>query len=145
MGISDWSSDVCSSDLVARNRKTLAKAEEEEAKQRRAGLVVDEEWMAQWYRDRIPAEITSAQALDAGYAKLPAKAKPALEWTRDDLLVADGADADLFPAFIALAEARLEVRYRFEPGAVDDGLTVVVPLHLLTALDPSRQIGRAHV
>src|SRR3546814_9408101 len=87
--------------------------------------------MAQWYRDRIPAEITSAQALDAWYAKLPANAKQALEWTRDDLLVADGADADLFPAFIALGGARLAVRYRFEPGAVDDGMTVVVPLHLL--------------
>lgn len=124
--------------FVARNRKVLAQAEEEEAKQRRAGLVVDEEWMAQWYRDRIPAEITSAQALDAWHAKLPANAKHALEWTRDDLLVADGADADLFPAFIALGDARLAVRYRFEPGAVDDGMTVVVPLHLLNALDPSR-------
>src|SRR3546814_4416822 len=94
--------------------------------------------MAQWYRDRIPAAITSDQALDAWDLKLPANAKQALEWTRDDLLVADGADADLFPAFIALGEARLEVRYRFEPGAVDDGMTVVVPLHLLNALDPSR-------
>jgi len=51
--------------FVAHNRRTLAQAEEEEAKQRRAGLVVDEEWMAQWYRDRIPAEIVSVQALDA--------------------------------------------------------------------------------
>jgi ATP-dependent helicase HrpA len=124
--------------FVARNRKTLAQAEEEEAKQRRAGLVVDEEWMAQWYRDRIPAEIVSAQALDAWHAKLPADRKQALEWTRDDLLVADGADADLFPAFIALGDARLPVRYRFEPGAVDDGMTVVVPLHLLNALDAPR-------
>jgi ATP-dependent helicase HrpA len=124
--------------FVARNRKALAQAEEEEAKQRRAGLVVDEEWMAQWYRDRVPAEIVSAQALDAWYAKLPADKKQALEWTRDDLLVADGADADRFPAFIALGEARLAVRYRFEPGAVDDGMTVVVPLHLLNALDPAR-------
>src|SRR5690606_21152272 len=29
-------------------------------------------------------------------------------------------------------------RYRFEPGAVDDGMSVVVPLHLLNALDPAR-------
>src|SRR3546814_19716151 len=89
--------------------------------------------MAQWYRDRIPAEITSAQALDAWYAKLPANAKQALEWTRDDLLVADGADADLFPAFIALGKARLAVRYRFEPGAVDDGVAGEGPLHLKAA------------
>ncbi|GAB3315619.1 DUF3418 domain-containing protein [Luteimonas notoginsengisoli] len=124
--------------FVARNRMALAQAEEEEAKQRRAGLVVDEEWMAQWYRDRIPAEIVSAQALDAWYAKLPAERRQALEWSRDDLLVADGSDADLFPAFIALGDARLALRYRFEPGAVDDGMTVVVPLHLLNALDAPR-------
>ena len=43
-----------------------------------------------------------------------------------------------FPAFIALGEARLAVRYRFEPGAPDDGMTVSVPLHLLNALDPAR-------
>src|SRR3546814_17693220 len=55
--------------FVARNRKTLAQAEAEEAKQRRAGLVVDEEWMARWYRDRIPAEGTSAQAPAAWYAR----------------------------------------------------------------------------
>ena len=30
------------------------------------------------------------------------------------------------------------MRYRFEPGAPDDGMTVVVPLHLLNALDPAR-------
>ncbi|HVI58203.1 MAG TPA: DUF3418 domain-containing protein [Luteimonas sp.] len=124
--------------FLARNRKVLAQAEEEEAKQRRAGLVVDEDWMAQWYRDRIPAEIVSAQALDAWYSKLPADARQALEWTREDLLVADESDAALFPAFLPLGEARLAVRYRFEPGAIDDGMTVVVPLHLLNALDAAR-------
>ncbi|WP_242112965.1 ATP-dependent RNA helicase HrpA [Luteimonas aquatica] len=124
--------------FLARNRRTLASAEEEEAKQRRAGLVVDEDWMAHWYAQRIPAEIVSAQALDAWYAKLPAEKKQALEWSREDLLVADGADADRFPAYLALGEARLAVRYRFEPGAPDDGMTVAVPLHLLNALDEPR-------
>ncbi len=124
--------------FVARNRKTLAQAEEEEAKQRRVGLVVDEEWMAQWYADRIPHEIVSAQALDAWYAKLSADKRKALEWSRDDLLLGDRSDADRFPAFIALGDARLSVHYRFEPGAPDDGMTVVVPLHLLNALDAAR-------
>src|SRR3546814_3699586 len=54
------------STFVARNRKALAQAEEEEAKQRRVGLMVDEEWMAQGYGDRIQAENTSAQGVDDG-------------------------------------------------------------------------------
>ncbi|WP_119717356.1 DUF3418 domain-containing protein [Cognatilysobacter tabacisoli] len=124
--------------FVARNRATLAKALEEEAKQRRAGLVVDEEWMAQWYLDRLPDHVHNAQALDAWVAKLPAEQKAALEWSLDDLLVADETDAARFPAFIALGEARLAVTYRFEPGAPDDGMTVTVPLHLLNALDAQR-------
>jgi ATP-dependent helicase HrpA len=124
------------SPFVARNLRTLEAAREEEAKQRRAGLVVDEDWMHQWYADRIPAEIVDTRSLDAWYGKLPDERKRALEWSRDDLLMGEGADAVRFPAWLPLGEARLAVRYRFEPGAPDDGMTVSVPLHLLNALDP---------
>ncbi|MDQ3617147.1 MAG: ATP-dependent RNA helicase HrpA [Pseudomonadota bacterium] len=124
--------------FLARNLATLAKAHEEEAKQRCAGLVVDESWMAQWYLDRLPAHVHNAQALDAWYGKLPVAQKQALEWSLDELMVGDESDAARFPAWIALGEARLAVQYRFEPGAVDDGMTVAVPLHLLNALDPVR-------
>src|SRR5690606_7490246 len=126
------------SPFLARNLKTLEAAREEEAKQRRVGLVVDEDWMHQWYADRIPAEIVDARSLDAWYGRQPAEHKRALEWSRDDLLMGEGADAVRFPAFLALGEARLALRYRFEPGAPDDGMTVSVPLHLLNALDPVR-------
>ena len=80
----------------------------------------------------------NAQALDAWVGKLSKDEKAALEWSRDDLLVADQSDAARFPAYIALGDARLAVQYRFEPGAVDDGMTVAVPLHLLNALDAAK-------
>ena len=124
--------------FLKRNLATLAKAKEEEAKQRRVGLVVDEDWQAQWYLDRIPAHAHNAQALDAWYAKLPAAEKAALEWSFDDLMVGGASDAERYPRYIALGDVRLEVRYRFEPGAPDDGMTVAVPLYLLNALDPAR-------
>ena len=124
--------------FLARNLRTLELSRQEEAKQRRVGLVVDDDWQARWYLDRLPAHVHNAQALDAWYAKLAKDEKAALEWSRDDLLVADQADAARFPAYIALGDARLAVQYRFEPGAVDDGMTVAVPLHLLNALDAAR-------
>ncbi|GAA4998722.1 ATP-dependent RNA helicase HrpA [Pseudoluteimonas lycopersici] len=124
--------------FLQRNLHALELAKEEEAKLRRIGLVVDEDWQARWYLDRLPAHVHNAQALDAWYGKLSKDEKAALEWSRDDLLVADQSDAARFPAFIALGDVRLAVRYRFEPGAVDDGMTVVVPLHLLNALDAAR-------
>jgi ATP-dependent helicase HrpA len=126
------------SPFLARNLATLAKAREEEAKQRRAGLVVDDDWQARWYFDRLPADVHNAQALDAWYAKLSKPDKAALEWTRTDLLIGDETEAARFPPYLPLGDARLAVRYRFEPGAVDDGMTVVVPLHLLNALDSAR-------
>ena len=126
------------SQFLARNLATLAKARDEEAKQRRSGLVVDDEWMAQWYLDRMPANVHNAQALDAWCAKLPANEKAALEWSLSDLMVGDESDAVRFPPYLALGNVRLAVKYRFEPGASDDGMTLAVPLHLLNALDPVR-------
>ncbi|WP_428735523.1 ATP-dependent RNA helicase HrpA [Thermomonas sp.] len=126
------------SGFLARNLRTLELARQEEAKQRRVGLVVDEDWQARWYLDRLPPHVHNAQALDAWYAKLSKDEKAALEWSRDDLLVADQTDAARFPAYLALGEARLAVQYRFAPGELDDGMTVAVPLHLLNALDPAR-------
>ncbi|WP_240099886.1 ATP-dependent RNA helicase HrpA [Thermomonas flagellata] len=124
--------------FLARNLRTLELARQEEAKQRRVGLVQDEDWQARWYLDRLPPHVHNAQALDAWYAKLAKEEKAALEWSRADLLVADQTDAARFPAYIALGEARLAVQYRFAPGEPDDGMTVAVPLHLLGALDPAR-------
>ena len=124
--------------FLPRNLRTLAEALEEEAKQRRAGLVVDEDWQARWYLDRIPPHVHNAQALDAWFKGLSKSEQAALEWSRDDLLVADETDAARFPPFISLGDARLAVRYRFEPGAIDDGMTVAVPLHLLNALDDAQ-------
>jgi ATP-dependent helicase HrpA len=121
--------------FLKKNLATLAKAKDEEAKQRRAGLVVDEDWMTQWYLDRLPPQVHNVQALDAWYAKLPPGEKAALEWSLDDLMIGEASTASRFPPFLRMGDVQLAVRYRFEPGAPDDGMTLAVPLHLLNALD----------
>lgn len=124
--------------FLPRNLAMLAKAKEEEAKQRRAGLVVDEDWQAQWYLDRLPPHVHNAQALDAWYGRLSKEEKGKLEWSFADLMVGDETDAARFPPFVTIGDAKLAVRYRFEPGSTDDGMTIAVPLHLLNALDAAR-------
>src|SRR5690606_17834589 len=101
--------------FLARNLSTLERAREEEAKLRRAGLVVDEDWQARWYLDRLPPDVHNVQALDAWYAKLPPEKKKSLEWSREDLLGGDESDAARFPKYLALGDARLALHYRFEP------------------------------
>ncbi len=124
--------------FVARNLATLHRATEEEAKQRRAGLIADEDWQARWYLDRLPPEVTTAQGLDSWYAKLPPERKKALEWSLADLLPGEGSELDRFPKYFPLGDVRLALHYRFEPGADDDGVTLDVPLHLLNAIDSAR-------
>ncbi|MBS0212985.1 MAG: DUF3418 domain-containing protein [Proteobacteria bacterium] len=124
--------------FLKRNLATLEKAREEEAKLRRAGLVADEDWQARWYLDRIPQDVCTSHGLDAWYAKATAELRRALEWPLAELLPGEGSEAERFPKYLALGDARLALRYRFEPGASDDGVSVLVPLHLLGALDAAR-------
>ncbi len=126
------------SPFLKRNLATLAQAHVEEAKLRRAGLVADEDWQARWYLDRLPAETNSVAALDSGYPKLSVEQRKALEWSLADLLPGEGSEAERFPKYFPLGDARLALHYRFEPGHADDGVTLDVPLHLLKALDPAR-------
>jgi ATP-dependent helicase HrpA len=124
--------------FLARNLAMLEQARDEEAKLRRAGLVADEDWQARWYLDRVPADICTAVGLDAWYRKLPPAQRNSLEWPLAELLPGEGSEADRFPKFMRLGDARLTLSYRFEPGTDDDGVTLEVPLHLLGALDAAR-------
>lgn len=124
--------------LVKRNLATLARAQEEEAKQRRAGLVVDEDWQARWYLDRLPPEVHNTAALEAWYGRLDPASKKALEWSLAELMSVEGSGAERFPSVLPLGDARLALHYRFEPGHAEDGVTLDVPLHLLPALDAAR-------
>ncbi len=124
--------------VIADNLKVLEQAREEEAKLRRAGIVADEGWQARWYLDRIPAEIHSATGLDTWWKALAPEKKRALAWTLADLLPGEGSDAERYPTYRPLGDARLALHYRFEPGSDEDGVSLDVPLHLLNALDPAR-------
>ena len=88
------------SPFLARNLAMLAKAKEEEAKQRRTGLVVDEEWQAQWYLDRLPPHVHNAQAHGCVVRQAAARRKAKLEWAFADLMVGDESDATRFPPYL---------------------------------------------
>jgi ATP-dependent helicase HrpA len=124
--------------VLQRNLAMMAKAIEEEAKSRRAGMVVDEDWQARWYLDRLPLDINSAQGFDAWYHKLPNEKKKALEWPLSDLLLGGENEQARFPNYFAVGDVRLALHYRFEPGHAEDGVTLDVPLHLLNVLDGAK-------
>ena len=126
------------SGFVSRNLQVLAKAHDEEAKQRRSGLVVDAHWQERWYLDRIPPEICSSESLDKWFRALPEAKKQGLLWQSSDLMLAEQSGIALFPDYYVLGSNRLALHYSFAPGQADDGVTLDVPIHLLNALDESR-------
>ncbi len=127
-------------DYVRLLHQTLDAAREEEAKRRRQGLVRSAEELAAWLDERIPAGIDSQAALEAWWKPLPPEIRRTKIWALDDLLVADAASRDAFPATLAALGRRFRLHYRFEPGTPEDGVTLDLPLGYLNAM-PAARLG----
>ncbi len=122
-------------DFVKANRKTLAEAEDIEARQRRQGLIRPDDELAQFFAGKLPTGISDVRALDAWYRKASDAEKSALRWTLADVMQGDEAlDADAFPPVLELDGQRYRLSYRFVPGDEADGVTLHVPMALLNAV-----------
>ena len=127
--------------FLAHNRALVEDVAELEHKARRQDVLVDEEAIAQFYAERIPAHVHSTAAFERWREEAEAKAPRLLHLARDDLMrhAAHEVTQDLFPEHMALAGASLPLKYRFAPGHPLDGLTLTVPLRLLNQL-PDAQL-----
>jgi ATP-dependent helicase HrpA len=122
-------------DFVRANARTLAQAEEIEAKQRRAGLLKSSDELAAFFAGKLPADIHSSVALDAWYRKASPAEQAALRWSLAEVLsTTPGIAAQDFPAQIEVAAHKLRLEYRFVPGDPADGVTLHVPLALVNAV-----------
>jgi ATP-dependent helicase HrpA len=126
-------------DFIRANARTLADAEEIEAKQRRSGLLRSDDERAAFFAGKLPVAIHSSAALDAWYRQAPASEQAALRWSLADLLAGGtGSAASDFPAHLEVAGHRLRLAYRFVPGDAADGVTVHLPLALVNVIAPTR-------
>ncbi|MGN6161753.1 MAG: ATP-dependent RNA helicase HrpA, partial [Marmoricola sp.] len=121
------------------NAALLQDAAELEDRARRRDIVVDEETLFDFYDQRIPQDVVSGAHFDAWW-KQERRQHPELLTFDSAMLVRDEAlgDADEFPDVWRDGDRALELRYRFEPGHRDDGVTVDVPLNALGGLDAAQ-------
>lgn len=116
------------------NARLRAELEELEERARRRDLLVGDDEVYALYDARIPPNVVSARHFDAWWRKQRHKTPELLTFTRDDLLrTGDTGDAER-PTSWHSGGVRLPLTYRFEPGAVDDGVTVHVPIDVLARL-----------
>ncbi len=120
--------------FVRDNAALRAELEALEERARRRDLLVGDDDVHAFYDARIPAEVVSARHFDAWWKKQRHSTPEWLTLTRDDLLRTDfGAGADR-PDTWRAGDVALPLTYRFEPGTADDGVTVHVPIDVLTRL-----------
>lgn len=116
------------------NRKLIEQIEEIENMTRRRDLLVDEEKIYQFYDRKLP-DFADARSLER-FVKEGGDAL--LRMTEKDLLQTE-VDLGLleqFPTVLTSENVRLPLRYAFQPGEAEDGVTVCIPTHLLPRLRP---------
>lgn len=120
------------------NRRLRAELRELEERTRRRDILNDDETVFEFYDKRIPAEVVSTRTFEGWWKKARNETPDLLTMTPESLLDDDAAEVDeeAFPPVWRQGDQRLTLRYRFEPGAEDDGVTVQVPLPLLAGLLP---------
>ncbi|RBO71002.1 ATP-dependent RNA helicase HrpA, partial [Microbacterium sp. H6] len=114
-------------------RKRLEKLEERE---RRRDILSGDEAVFRFYDERIPAEVFDVRSFESWWREAMA-ATPKLLVMRESDLIDDEERADQreFPTRWTQGDQVLGLAYRFEPGADDDGVSVVVPLPLLAQIE----------
>ncbi|MCT1477728.1 ATP-dependent RNA helicase HrpA [Microbacterium sp. p3-SID336] len=114
-------------------RRRLEKLEERE---RRRDILAGDEAVFRFYDERIPAEVFDVRSFEAWWRDALVATPKLLVMRESDLIDdEDRADQREFPTRWTQGDQVLGLAYRFEPGAPDDGVSVVVPLPLLAQLE----------
>ncbi|MBG9263191.1 ATP-dependent RNA helicase HrpA [Corynebacterium diphtheriae bv. gravis] len=110
-----------------------------EEKARRRDIVVTEDTLYEFYNDRLPQSVVSTRAFDHWWKKTRTQTPDLLDFDPDKLISdsAEEVNAERYPDSWYDNGVELELRYRFEPGHPDDGVTVNVPVPYLASLEES--------
>ncbi len=109
-----------------------------EARLRKRDLFVGEAGIAEFYDARLPADVHDRPSLLAWCAR--SANDRALTMTPADVASRDPAEitAERYPSELEVAGQPVPLRYKFEPGGDDDGVTLEIPRALLGAVRPEQ-------
>lgn len=125
-------------DFFKHNELLFNEIEKLEHQSRRQDVLVDDEVVYQFYDERIPTGIYSGKTFDT-WRKEAEKENPELLYLSRDYLMQHSAGditEEQYPKQLLVNNTPLPLSYHFEPGSIDDGVTLTVPLALLNTLNP---------
>ncbi|MGQ9830478.1 MAG: ATP-dependent RNA helicase HrpA [Thermochromatium sp.] len=122
------------------NRELIEYVRQLESKVRRRDILVDEESIYAFYAERVPAGIYSKPQFERWLRQVTRQTPKILHMRLSDLMRHEATEvtAQAFPDQLEVGATSLPLEYRFEPGAADDGLTLVVPLPLINQISADR-------
>ncbi len=126
----DWTS---THDFIKHNAEFLDDLRSREDRTRKLDAIDDEAVIA-FYDRRVDSAVVSSLHFDRWWKDARRGEPELLTMTAEALGRASDHDADHYPTTWAHADVVFPVTYRFDPGAVDDGVTVHVPLDVLGRL-----------
>jgi ATP-dependent helicase HrpA len=118
------------------NMKLIGQHQEYEDRLRQRDIVADEYTLAQFYAERLPANVWDQATLN-GFLKTQ-KDGSFLRMTDEDVLANEPEHDQLqdFPNQITVGNIAFTLTYKFEPGAEDDGVSLHIPFSLLPEVVP---------
>ncbi len=124
---------VLEDNFLTKNQQLLSQLSLLEAKLRKHDLLRTDDAQWEFYAERIPRDISDVQALEAWWKKEKASRPDALTLTAEKMLAAEvPSDVQLqYPDELKIEHLTLPLRYKYEPGEVEDGVTMVVPREAL--------------
>jgi ATP-dependent helicase HrpA len=126
--------------FLERNAATRGRLERVESCLRRRDLLAGEEALVRFYLERIPAAISSTRRFEKWW-RLEERTRPHLLDAASEVFLAQTLPpvrAQDYPATVDVDGNALQLCYRFDVTAIDDGVTLELPLPLLHALDAQR-------
>jgi ATP-dependent RNA helicase HrpA len=121
------------------NFKIINELRELEIKSRRPDIV-DEEAIYAFYYKAFPDDVYDGQSFATWAKKLDKNQKEALFLDKESIMSheAETVSENYFPDVIQSKGISMPLEYKFEPGQIDDGLSIDIPIAVLNQFDETQ-------
>lgn len=131
--LGEWHTPQVAAKFVEHNQQVLTEIEALADKQRNPQLVPDEDTLCAFYARRVPEAVNSVHSFERWWRDARLQQPHLLDFQVQDLVPDEALDdPQLFPPLWQQGDLQLEVAYSFSPGQAEDGMSVRVPLELLS-------------
>ncbi len=121
--------------FATHNRELLDKLGRLRDKARQSDMLANEDALTEFFDRRLPDSVVNGKTFEAWRERAERDDPAILQLSLSDVMDHEHPiDPDDYPDTLPLAGARVELSYRFDPRADDDGITLNLPLALVPRL-----------